>query len=363
MENFKSRIEDIKELEYMIDVLIQKRKEEIINNKEFITDIKKYSNVPAFKVKNGKSISEVQSVYGVLVDKDGIIHRQFFNQDADLLLELPESTYVGSVTLQSMNYTLEQNDLLVYLAKSDVGHMYDEMLSALEREQMNMFAEDLEMYSNYVKSLDLTMLDANSVVSSQNTMKNDFDITNPNNSEATQEQIAQFRNLGFEIDTSELATSDHTIKELLNTSSSTLLVVKVNSDWKVFGLDENGKLKLEDNLQIVDNTTPFSVVTSDGKLENKIPTVEFRRKDNPDYSITLDRTTEAEERAYLVVGNSRASTELESETIKAPYVDVKNNEIIQEAAENPDKVDLDADNDLDDSYDPHEPEAPSERHL
>ncbi len=36
----KSRIEDIKELEYMIDVLIQKRKEEIINNKEFITDIK-----------------------------------------------------------------------------------------------------------------------------------------------------------------------------------------------------------------------------------------------------------------------------------------------------------------------------------
>ncbi len=60
----------------------------------------------------------------------------------------------------------------------------------------------------------------------------------------------------------------------------------------------------------------------------------LEEKDNPDYSITLDRTTEAEERAYLVVGNSRASTELESETIKAPYVDVKNNEIIQEAAEN-----------------------------
>ncbi len=170
-----------------------------------------------------------------------------------------------------MNYTLEQNDLLVYLAKSDVGHMYDENAFSIRkradeyvcRRSRNVFKLCKKFGFNYVRCQFCCFI--------SKYYENDFEITNPNNSEATQEQIAQFRNLGFEIDTSELATSDHTIKELLNTSSSTLLVVKVNSDWKVFGLDENGKLKLEDNLQIVDNTTPFSVVTSDGKLENKIP--------------------------------------------------------------------------------------------
>ena len=103
-----------------------------------------------------------------------------------------------------------------------------------------------------------------------------------------QEKLKQFMTLGIEVDTREMATSDDTIKEFLQVDADKLLIVQINGDWKALEIDNDGKIHLAKNLEIVDNNQTFNTIGDDGIPEKRMPEIEFRRKDNPDISLAVD---------------------------------------------------------------------------
>ena len=153
---------------------------------------------------------------------------------------------------------------------------------------------------------------------------------------------------------------------MLQVDSDKLLIVQINGDWRALEVHDDGTMHLAKNLEIVDNNQAFNTIGDDGKHESRIPEIEFRRRDNPDISLAVDSNNrDNQPQLFIVAGNSRRGTEIETNYEVSPYADAKNNELVQRAQENPDDERIvepkdKEDEDLDDDRDPHEP---SERIL
>ena len=225
----------------------------------------------------------------------------------------------------------------------------EKSLLELENEQKEQIAEVVEMDADTIITLNILQTDGS------RKSKVDQNQMQEQKKKEAQEKLKQFMALGIEVDTREMATSDDTIKEFLQVDADKLLIVQINGDWKALEIDNDGKIHLAKNLEIVDNNQTFNTIGDDGIPEKRIPEIEFRRKDNSDISLAVDSNNkENQTQLYLVAGSSRSATELETKYNVSPYADAKNNELVQRAQENPDDERLD-NKEEEEERDPHEP--------
>lgn len=335
-DNVTERLENIRELGNMLDVVTNKNKDVIISGKKELVDIIKHSDLTFEVENNNEKIEFTKNIFEVITNKDGKIWHELYDDQGTLLLEVPDEEFQkGKLLTQSGQIDLEDKNLISEIYKRD----NDKSLIELESTQSKEVANVLGMKEEDIKDL--------------NILKFNEKTTTSDKANEAKKQLEKFRELGFPIDTSELATSEQTIKEFLNIDADKLLIIKINSEWKALKINDNGSMEIEDNLQITNSSKSFSTINADGNKEYITPTVEFRRKDNSDYSLAIDNSTEEKTQGYLVAGNSRTASEIETHNIKSPYIDTINNELLQEATENPDNEIIKAHD-----KDPHEPDEP-----
>ena len=339
--NTLERLDNIQDLDRMLDTVANQSKEEIISGKKELVDIAKHSKL-TFNIKeNGQDVEVTKDVYEVITDRNGMLWHELYDDQGNLLNELSDEQFQkGKILTDLGEASFDENSLISKVYSSE----NDKSLSELEQEQTEAISNTLGMNKEDIKTLNLISI---------NTQKS------PNSEKVAdaQNKLAMLANIGFTIDTSELATSNETIKEFLNIDADNLLIVKVNDDWKALKINDDGSMEIEDNLQISDNSKSFSTIGRDGNSETRQPTVEFRRKDNSDYSLAIDTNKESKTQAFLVAGESRTASEIEVESTVSPYADVKNNELLLEAEQNPN--DKDVDDEPDEDKDIHEPDEPS----
>lgn len=334
-ENITERLESIGQLHNMLDTVTNNNKNQIVQGKKEIVDITKHSQL-SFEIE--ENVELTKDVYEVITDKNGVMWHEFYDDHGVLLNEISDEEFQKGKMLTELGQGTFQEHSLI----DSIYHREDDKsLTELENEQNDEIANTLGMNKDDIKELDILTFSDKSSTSSEKATD-------------AKHQLDMLANIGFSIDTNELATSNETIKNFLNIDADRLLIVKVNGTWKTLAITESGKLEIEDNLQVVDTSKSFTTVNQNDVSESRYPTVEFRRKDNPDYSLAIDTNKENKTRAFLVVGESRTASEIEVDNTQSPYADVKNNELMQEAEQNPDQRDLD-----DDEIDPHEPDEPS----
>lgn len=339
------RLFDIQELDRMLDVVSNQKKDEIASGKEYAVDIIKHDSL-TFKVKqNDQDIEVTQTVYEVLFEKDGELFHEFYNDQGKLLCPpISDKEYQEGKKIEELGLgNFEENSLMSTVYKDQSS----KSLSELENEQIKEVSKALEMKPEDVKDLNIVQFNSQASIDEQ--------------TKKAQEELKKYSALGMEIDTNELATSDDTIKEFLNIDADKLLAIQINGDWKLFDISD-GSLKLEKNLEISSSEKSFSTVEADGIHGTRLPEIEFRRKDNPDYSLAIDsNNSENKTQAFLIVGESRTATEIESASVKVPYSDYKNNELMKQAQENPDEelivsIHSKKEKANDEEKDPHEPD-------
>lgn len=348
MENFQERLIESQDLHRMLDTVANQKKEEIASGKEFAVDIIKHDSV-TFNIKqNDQDIEVTQTVYEVLFEKDGELYHEFYNDQGELLCPpISDKDYQEGKKIEELGLASFKEGSLISAVYKDQN---SKSLSEIENEQIQEVAKVLEMEPKDVKEMNIVEVDT---AQKTNTTKDE-------QVKKAQEELKKYTALGIEIDTNELATSDDTIKEFLNIDASNLLLLQVNGDWRVFDISD-GSLKPENNLQVTASKQSFTTIDRNGNEESRTPEIEFRRKDNPNYSLAIDSNNEENRtQTYLIVGESRTATELETTSAKSPYAEAKNNELMQEAQRNPDKKDV---SDDDEDKDPHEPDVPDERSL
>lgn len=332
-ENFKERLENIEELDRMLDTVFQNNS----TGKEKAVDIIKHNDISFTITENGQELTVIKDIYEVIVTENGRIMHEIYDDQGKLLMPpIPDESFHN---LQSLLRTgnMEVDNNLLESVMEDERSM---SLIRLENENKQQVADVLGMNVNDVKAMQTTSLQTS----------NSLDVNNFNSNPALKAEIDALKNMGYSIDTTELATDEDTIKEFLGTDADELLVVKINSDWKIFKVNDDGSLAVEDNLEISANESAFHTVNDNGKRESRIAEIEFRRKDHPDHSLAIDyHNNENTTQIYLIAGNSRTATEIESKTLQQPYVDQINNEKLKKAQENPDDINLDL------PPDPHEP--------
>ena len=341
-EEFLERLSNIQDLDRMLDVVSNQKKDTIVSGKEFAVDIIKHNSI-TFNIKqNEQDVKVTKDVYEVLTEKDGELYHEFYDDQGKLLCPpISDKEYQEGKKIEELGLAnFDENSLISNIYKDQDS----KSLSELENEQIEEVAKALEMEPDDVKEMNIVQFNSNSEVDKDEQVKK------------AQEELKKYTALGIEVDTNELATSDDTIKEFLNIDADKLLLMHINGEWKVFDISD-GSLKPENNLEITNSRKSFCTVDVDGKNEFKMPEVEFRRKDNTDYSLAIDSNNEENRtQAYLVVGESRTATELEATSTKAPYAEARNNKLIQKAQENPDKKIV---GDIEGDRDPHEPDERS----
>lgn len=334
--SFEERSEQIRDLHRMLDIYAEQNKETISKGETVVVDIAKHEKLTFNIVKNDQEITVTKDVYDVLVEKNGELYHEFYDDQGVSLCEpISDKEFQEGKKLEELGLgTFDENSLIYNVYKDDDV----QSLTELEQEQNNDIKQALRMDECTAEELKLLEINTDQTVKNKELDK-------------AQDEIAKLAALGMVVDTNELATSDQTIKEFLNIDANKLLLVQINDEWKALKINEDGTLSIENNLQIIDNNQPFTTVREDGKTESRIPEIEFRRKDNPDYSLAIDSNNEENRtQAYLVAGNSRTGAELEATSTRSPYANAKNNELLKEAQEKPnDKV-------VDEERNPHEPE-------
>lgn len=340
MENVNERLDNIQELDNMIDVVANKNKGQIISGKKEIVDVTKHSEL-TFNIDNNEVTIDI---FEVITSEGGIINHEFYDKNGNLRAKVNDDAFQKGKMLTEIGEA--EFDRTTLLANIYAKNNSDKSLSQLENEQTEEISNALGMDKNTIKDLNIIRF-------------NDKDADISDKSKEAQNQLEILQNMGFSIDTNELATSKQTIKEFFNIDANNLLIIKINSEWKALKID-NGKIEIEDNLKISSSTQSFSTINNNGEQETRMPSVEFRRQDNPDYSLAIDTNGESKTKTYIVAGDSRTASEIESDTITSPYAyaDAKNNELMQEATENPNASELDEE-ELEDDADIHEPDEPS----
>ena len=339
MENVNERLDNIQELDNMLDVVVNKNKEQIINGKKEIVDITKHQDL-TFNIDN-KEVT--MDIYEIITSENGITNHEFYDKNGTLLAKVDDEEFQkGKMLTEIGEGEFDRNTLLSNIYSKNNS---DKSLTQLENEQTEEIADALGTDKNTIRDLNIIRL-------------SDKDNTSSDNSrEEAQSQLEMLKNMGFSVDTNELATSKQTIKEFFNIDANNLLIVKINTEWKALKID-NGKIEIEDNLKISGSTQSFSTINNNGQQEIKAPSVEFRRQDNPDYSLAVDTNGESKPKVYIIAGDSRTASEIESDNVTSPYADVKNNELMQEASENPNLTELE-DEEIEEDSDIHEPDEPS----
>lgn len=343
-DNVVQKQEDMDELRRMLDTVANQDKDAISKGKEELVDVRKYTDVSFEIEQNGEKFTVTKNIYEVLVTKEGKSWHEFYDDQGNLLAKVSDENYLSFKTSIEMGEADIDKNSLEYNILSSTP---EKSLLELENEQKEQIAEVVEMDADTIKTLNILQTDGS------RKSKEDQNQMQEQKKKEAQEKLKQFMALGIEVDTREMATSDDTIKEFLQVDADKLLIVQINGDWKALEIDNDGKIHLAKNLEIVDNNQTFNTIGDDGVPERRMPEIEFRRKDNPDISLAVDSNNkENQTQLYLVAGSSRSATELETKYNVSPYADAKNNELVQRAQENPDDERLD---NKEEERDPHEP--------
>lgn len=334
-DNVMKKQADIEELRKMLDTVANQDKDAISKGKEELVDIRKYNQISFVIEQNAQKITLTKDIFEVLTTRDGEKWYEFYDDQGNLMARISDENYLNFKSAIEAGSVDIDNESLEYNILSNEP---DKSLLELENEQKEQVAEAVGMDQETIQTLGIMLVDAK---------KEPLD----EQKKDVQEKLKQYMALGMEIDTRELATSDDTIKEMLGLDSNKLLVVQINGDWRAIEVQEDGTMHLAKNLEIIDNNQAFNTIGDDGKHESRIPEIEFRRKDNTDISLAVDSNNrENQPQLFIVAGNSRSATEIETKYAVSPYADSINNELVQRAQENPD-----------DDRDPHEPDEPGDR--
>ena len=349
-DNVMQKQADMDELRKMLDTVANQDKDAISKGKEELVDVRKYNQISYEVEQNGQKVTLTKNIFEVLVTKDGEPWHEFYDDQGKLMARISDKNYLNfKSAIETGNLDIDKESLEYNI----LSEKPEKSLLELEDEQKEQVAESLGMDKETIQTLGIMSVDGKQKPLNEQRQE-------------VQEKLKQYMALGMEIDTRELATSDDTIKEMLQVDSDKLLIVQINGDWRALEVHDDGTMHLAKNLEIVDNNQAFNTIGDDGKHESRIPEIEFRRRDNPDISLAVDSNNrENQPQLFIVAGNSRRGTEIETNYEVSPYADAKNNELVQRAQENPDDERIvepkdKEDEDLDDDRDPHEP---SERIL
>lgn len=349
-DNVMQKQADMDELRKMLDTVANQDKDAISKGKEELVDVRKYNQISYEVEQNGQKVKLTKNIFEVLVTKDGEPWHEFYDDQGKLMARISDKNYLNfKSAIETGNLDIDKESLEYNI----LSEKPEKSLLELEDEQKEQVAESLGMDKETIQTLGIMSVDGKQKPLNEQRQE-------------VQEKLKQYMALGMEIDTRELATSDDTIKEMLQVDSDKLLIVQINGDWRALEVHDDGTMHLAKNLEIVDNNQAFNTIGDDGKHESRIPEIEFRRRDNPDISLAVDSNNrENQPQLFIVAGNSRRGTEIETNYEVSPYADAKNNELVQRAQENPDDERIvepkdKEDEDLDDDRDPHEP---SERIL
>lgn len=349
-DNVMQKQADMDELRKMLDTVANQDKDAISKGKEELVDVRKYNQISYEVEQNGQKVTLTKNIFEVLVTKDGEPWHEFYDDQGKLMARISDKNYLNfKSAIETGNLDIDKESLEYNI----LSEKPEKSLLELEDEQKEQVAESLGMDKETIQTLGIMPVDGKQKPLNEHRQE-------------VQEKLKQYMALGMEIDTRELATSDDTIKEMLQVDSDKLLIVQINGDWRALEVHDDGTMHLAKNLEIIDNNQAFNTIGDDGKHESRIPEIEFRRRDNPDISLAVDSNNrENQPQLFIVAGNSRRGTEIETNYEVSPYADAKNNELVQKAQENPDDERIvepkdKEDEDLDDDRDPHEP---SERIL
>ena len=349
-DNVMQKQADMDELRKMLDTVANQDKDAISKGKEELVDVRKYNQISYEVEQNGQKVKLTKNIFEVLVTKDGEPWHEFYDDQGKLMARISDKNYLNfKSAIETGNLDIDKESLEYNI----LSEKPEKSLLELEDEQKEQVAESLGMDKETIQTLGIMPVDGKQKPLNEQRQE-------------VQEKLKQYMALGMEIDTRELATSDDTIKEMLQVDSDKLLIVQINGDWRALEVHDDGTMHLAKNLEIIDNNQAFNTIGDDGKHESRIPEIEFRRRDNPDISLAVDSNNrENQPQLFIVAGNSRRGTEIETNYEVSPYADAKNNELVQKAQENPDDERIvepkdKEDEDLDDDRDPHEP---SERIL
>ena len=349
-DNVMQKQADMDELRKMLDTVANQDKDAISKGKEELVDVRKYNQISYEVEQNGQKVTLTKNIFEVLVTKDGETWHEFYDDQGTLMARISDENYLNfKSAIEAGNIDVDKGSLEYNI----LSEKPEKSLLELEDEQKEQVAESLGMDKETIQTLGIMPVDGKQKPLNEQRQE-------------VQEKLKQYMALGMEIDTRELATSDDTIKEMLQVDSDKLLIVQINGDWRALEVHDDGTMHLAKNLEIVDNNHAFNTIGDDGRTESRIPEIEFRRRDNPDISLAVDSNNrENQPQLFIVAGNSRRGTEIETNYEVSPYADAKNNELVQRAQENPDDERIvepkdKEDEDLDDDRDPHEP---SERIL
>ena len=349
-DNVMQKQADMDELRKMLDTVANQDKDAISKGKEELVDVRKYNQISYEVEQNGQKVTLTKNIFEVLVTKDGEPWHEFYDDQGKLMARISDKNYLNfKSAIETGNLDIDKESLEYNI----LSEKPEKSLLELEDEQKEQVAEAVGIEKETINTLGIMPVDGKQKPLNEQRQE-------------VQEKLKQYMALGMEIDTRELATSDDTIKEMLQVDSDKLLIVQINGDWRALEVHDDGTMHLAKNLEIIDNNQAFNTIGDDGKHESRIPEIEFRRRDNPDISLAVDSNNrENQPQLFIVAGNSRRGTEIETNYEVSPYADAKNNELVQKAQENPDDERIvepkdKEDEDLDDDRDPHEP---SERIL
>ena len=349
-DNVMQKQADMDELRKMLDTVANQDKDAISKGKEELVDVRKYNQISYEVEQNGQKVTLTKNIFEVLVTKDGEPWHEFYDDQGKLMARISDKNYLNfKSAIETGNLDIDKESLEYNI----LSEKPEKSLLELEDDQKEQVAEAVGIEKETINTLGIMPVDGKQKPLNEQRQE-------------VQEKLKQYMALGMEIDTRELATSDDTIKEMLQVDSDKLLIVQINGDWRALEVHDDGTMHLAKNLEIIDNNQAFNTIGDDGKHESRIPEIEFRRRDNPDISLAVDSNNrENQPQLFIVAGNSRRGTEIETNYEVSPYADAKNNELVQKAQENPDDERIvepkdKEDEDLDDDRDPHEP---SERIL
>ena len=349
-DNVMQKQADMDELHRMLDTVANQDKDAISKGKEELVDVRKYKDVTFETEQNGQKVTLTKNIFEVLVTKDGEPWHEFYDDQGKLIAKISDENYLSFISaIEIGNADVDKESL----EHNILSQKHGKSLLELEDEQKEQVAEAVGMDKETIQTLGIMPVDGKQKPLNEQRQE-------------VQEKLKQYMALGMEIDTRELATSDDTIKEMLQVDSDKLLIVQINGDWRALEVHDDGTMHLAKNLEIVDNNQTFNTIGDDGKHERRIPEIEFRRRDNTDISLAVDSNNrENQPQLFIVAGNSRSGAEIETKYAVSPYADAINNELVQKAQENPDDERIvepkdKEDEDPDDDRDPHEP---GERNL
>ena len=344
-DNVMQKQADMDELRKMLDTVANQDKDAISKGKEELVDVRKYNQISYEVEQNGQKVTLTKNIFEVLVTKDGEPWHEFYDDQGKLMARISDKNYLNfKSAIETGNLDIDKESLEYNI----LSEKPEKSLLELEDEQKEQVAEAVGIEKETINTLGIMPVDGKQKPLNEQRQE-------------VQEKLKQYMALGMEIDTRELATSDDTIKEMLQVDSDKLLIVQINGDWRALEVHDDGTMHLAKNLEIVDNNHAFNTIGDDGRTESRIPEIEFRRRDNPDISLAVDSNNrENQPQLFIVAGNSRRGTEIETNYEVSPYADAKNNELVQRAQENPDDERIvepkdKEDEDIDDDRDPHEP--------